>query len=76
MTKAQFGTGRGTGGWKPPLRARWEACRYTVAAGILPASERGFQPRDSSDMMRTIECSLIARSLKNGLGFPARMPLS
>jgi hypothetical protein len=27
-------------------------------------------------MMRTIECSLITRSLKNGLGFPARMPLS
>jgi hypothetical protein len=49
MTKAQFGTCMGTG---------------------------GFQPRDSSDMMRTTECSLIARSLKNGLGFPARMPLS
>jgi S1-C subfamily serine protease len=47
-----------------------------VAAGLLPASERGFQPRDSSDMIQTTECSLIARSLKNGLGFPARMSLS
>jgi hypothetical protein len=24
-----------TGGWKPPSLARWEACRYTVAAGIF-----------------------------------------
>jgi hypothetical protein len=73
MTRAQFGTLHGD--WRLeaaiiPHSGTGRRCRYTVAAGILPASERGFQSRDSSDMMRTTEGSLIARSLKMGLAFP------
>src|ERR1017187_8988832 len=30
-----------TGGWKPPSLARWEACRYPVAAGILACQSAG-----------------------------------
>jgi hypothetical protein len=41
-----------TGGRMPPLLARWKRAA-TVAAAILAASERGFQPRTSASMVRS-----------------------
>src|ERR1017187_5351957 len=64
LRRVQLGSPRtqSTGGWKPLSLARWEACRYTVAAGILPASQRGFQPRDPLAMMRRCQSAFVSAS--------------
>jgi hypothetical protein len=55
-----------TGGWKPPSLARWKRAA-TVEAGILPASERGFQPRDPFNLVPVYRCTRLFRSFQTRL---------
>jgi len=68
-TGTELDTATLTGGRMPPSLARWKRAT-TVAAAILAASKRGFQPRTSASVVVVSGCTrrMIQSNLKRALG--------